>query len=163
MTPNEINGYCARCWHPLAACKCAASPVMQNGPEGETLAGMKIVEDASIPAGEVRAVWPAPAPISDEPSWLKGSAIPVDFSAYIARNYSGEVFFSSPEWHAKKIWQAAMYSVRRLLAEAAPAAEPAIVEAAKKVTHTRANLGWCRETDDAIEALRRALGEADHG
>jgi hypothetical protein len=33
---------------------------------------------------------------------------PIGFIEYVAANYSGEVVFSDPEWHAKRLWNAAM-------------------------------------------------------
>ena len=33
---------------------------------------------------------------------------PEEFIAYIAYNYSGTICIAKPEWHAKRIWKAAM-------------------------------------------------------
>lgn len=38
----------------------------------------------------------------------KVDVMPIGFADYIKRNYSGEVVFSDPMWHAIRIWRAAM-------------------------------------------------------
>jgi hypothetical protein len=35
---------------------------------------------------------------------------PQSFIAYVEANYSGDVTFIDPEWHAKRLWNAAMWS-----------------------------------------------------
>jgi hypothetical protein len=37
--------------------------------------------------------------------------MPPDFLAYVKTNYSGEVVFSDPMWHAVRLWRAAMRSL----------------------------------------------------
>ena len=46
---------------------------------------------------------------------------PQGFVDYVARNYCGEVVFSDPVWHAKKLWTAAQYFGK-------PAPQPAVAE-----------------------------------
>lgn len=50
--------------------------------------------------------------------------MPPDFLEYVKRNYSGEVVFSDPLWHAVRLWRAAMKSLadRQLARAPVPAA-----------------------------------------
>lgn len=43
---------------------------------------------------------------------------PQGFVAYVAANYAGEVVFHDPEWHAKRLWNAAMKNYRTAPAQA---------------------------------------------
>ena len=53
------------------------------------------------------------AELSTESSSSRPSAedVPQGFVDYVARNYSGEVVFSDPAWHAKRLWRAAMSAI----------------------------------------------------
>ena len=52
-----------------------------------------------------------------EPSKFDNPLPPQDFIDYVAKNYSGDVHFADPAWHALKLWNAAMRSAK----QAAPA------------------------------------------
>ena len=48
-------------------------------------------------------------PAQQEPvTWKFPLFPPQGFIDYIAANYSGEVIFSDPEWHAKRLWNSAL-------------------------------------------------------
>lgn len=51
--------------------------------------------------------------------------LPDQFAEYVARNYSGEVVFSDPRWHAERLWRAAILADRSRSAAPQPLATPA--------------------------------------
>jgi len=179
----------------------AASPVMQNGPEGENL-GHEFHRQLERLVAPVAAEQPAQGTgksFTDVDAMFEEILAPAPISDERIDRFLADVDdFCKMPLYDEKFRGRARALTRALLAEAAPAAEPAqaarsnrageagiccqepqncgqacvhrgewierqkgiaLMAAAKKVAHTRANLGWCRETDDAIEALRRALGE----
>ncbi len=58
---------------------------------------------------QVCAALAATAPEQKPPAvWSYDVSPPQAFIDYVAKNYSGEVVFDNPEWHALRLWNAAM-------------------------------------------------------
>lgn len=60
---------------------------------------------ACAPAVPVAAVLPATDPAA---MWTYTVSPPQGFIDYVAKNYNGDVNFHDPEWHALRLWNAAM-------------------------------------------------------
>lgn len=91
----------------------AASAIDKLDRRPDFLAGVRFAETFY----RNRAASPAAAQGVDQPQ------MPPEFLDYVKRNYSGEVIFHDPLWHAVRLWRAAMHASKpRGLAS--PAASP---------------------------------------
>jgi len=138
----------------------AAKPV----DHGHVLRVLRQLLDGSQPEDVPAAIMVIDHALANGIAWTYDITPPEGFVSYVKANYNGDVNFYDPEWHATRIWNAAMKNAGARLA--APALNPSEVRdqalAALKtisefpVTDLIANMDAWNMKNIAIRAIKAA-------
>jgi hypothetical protein len=107
-------------------------------------------ETAGLISKKVRALQCPEQPAEARtPMWSYDISPPQGFLEYVAKNYSGEVVFHDPAWHALRLWNAAMRNAMPPFVVAEPAAQSADSRDAARWRAFR-HLGTCGKDPEEI-------------
>ena len=137
----------------------AESPVDQ----GHVLRTLRRLLDGSQPTDIEGSVMVIDNALKTGVSWSYDVAPPQGFIDYVKANYTGDVYFHDPEWHAMRLWNAAMKNVGARLA--APASQEGAHAALEEVRTAEARIASLEEQLAECSALSQkwaaAAGAAD--
>jgi hypothetical protein len=106
------------------ATKAQAEPVDQ----GHVLRTLRRLLDGSQPKDIPGAVAVIDSALNAGIAWSYDITPPDGFINYVKANYTGDVHFHDPEWHAMRLWNAAMKNVGARLAASVAKEAPAVPE-----------------------------------